>query len=135
MKTGKQHPFRNKGKEGGFTLLEVLTAIVILTVALLGMAALVVGIIHGNAYSNDLTTATTLAQDKMEAVRGLGYSEIGAIGDEEDENPVTGYPQFRRVTSIEGVGSSPHFGLKAVTVTVSWDSERQPVVLKTILSQ
>ena len=45
----------------GFTLIEVLVAIVILSVGLLGMASLTVAIIQGNKFSNDLTTATTLA--------------------------------------------------------------------------
>jgi len=64
----------NKNNDNGFTLIEVLIAIVILSVGLLGMASLTVGIINGNRFSNDLTTATTLAQDKMEDIRRAGYA-------------------------------------------------------------
>ena len=55
-------------KSGGFTLIEVLITIVILSVGLLGMASLTTGIINGNAFSKNASTATTLAQDKMEEI-------------------------------------------------------------------
>jgi len=127
---------RQGKKTDGFTLLEVLVAIVILSVGLLGMASLTVGIIKGNSFSNKVTTATTLAQEKMEDVRREGYDTVGNIGDQdEDENPVTGYPEFRRITAIQGVGSPAVAGLKAITVTVSWDSNNHSVELKTILAQ
>ena len=65
--------------DGGFTLMEVLITIVLLTVGLLGMAALTTGIINGNTHSRRLTTATTLAQDKIEDVRRLGSSSMPSV--------------------------------------------------------
>lgn len=126
----------HRQKDNGFTLIEVLIAIVILSVGLLGMASLTVGIIKGNKFSNEVTMATTLAQDKMEDVRREGYATVGNIGDaDEDENPVTDYPQFRRITSIQGVGSPAVASLKSIIVTVSWDSNAHSVEVKTILAQ
>ena len=120
----------------GFTLMEVLAAMLILSVGLLGMAALITGIISSNKLSNRISTATVLAQDKMEDIRRKGYDGVGNIGgSDEDENPVTGYSKFRRVTSIKGVGTPAVSGLKSITVTVSWDSNAHSVELKTILAQ
>ena len=122
----------------GFTLMEVLVAMVILTVGLLGTAALITGIISSNKLSNRISTATTCAQDKMEDIRRKGYAGVGAIDDlnpYEDEDPVTGYSKFRRVTFIKGVGTPAVSGLKSITVTVSWDSNAHSVELKTILAQ
>jgi type IV pilus assembly protein PilV len=116
--------------------MEVLLAMLILSVGLLGMAALITGIINSNKLSNRISTATVLAQDKMEDIRRKGYDGVGDIGDpDEDENPVTGYSKFRRVTSIKGVGTPAVSGLKSITVTVSWDSNAHSVELKTILAQ
>ena len=129
---------RLRDNNSGFTLMEVLAAMLILSIGLLGMAALITGIINSNKLSNRISTATVLAQDKMEEIRGKGYDGIGDIDNTnpyEDEDPVTGYSKFKRVTFIKGVGSPVVSGLKSITVTVSWDSNAHSVELKTILAQ
>ncbi len=114
----------------GFTLIEVLIAIAILTIGLLAISALTVGIMRGNTHSDRLTTATMLAQEKMEDISRLGYS--GAIDSTEDYNSIASYPLFKRVTSI--AASTPGSNMKTSTVTVYWDSDDKSVVLQTILA-
>ena len=53
--------------------MEVLVAMVILTVGLLGMASLSVGIIKANELSKEVSSATTCARQKMEDVERSGY--------------------------------------------------------------
>jgi len=120
----------------GFTLLEILIAIVLLSIGLLAMANLTVGIMRGNLFSNQLTTATTLAQDKMEENRRLGFS--GVADDTESYGSITGYPEYRRVTavaSIDNPATGNPAGMNMVTVTVSWDSDQHSVALNTILAR
>ena len=125
------------GDNSGFTLIEILIAICILSIGLLGMAALTVGIMRGNSFSNQLTTASILAQDKMEDIRKQGYSGTPSVGTTttEDYNSITNYPSYKRVTDFAGVGSPQVAGMKMVTVTVHWDSDAHSVELKTILAQ
>ena len=120
--------------DDGFTLMEVMITIVLLTVGLLGMAALTTGIINGNKHSSRLTTATTLAQDKIEDVRRLGYSNMPSADIEttEDYNTITDYPLFKRTTSTDA--DSPDTYMKTITITVYWDSDSHSVSLQTILS-
>lgn len=121
-------------KDRGFTIIEVLIAIVILSIALLGMAGLTVGIMTGNDHSKLLTTATTLAQDKMEEVRRSGYSGTPSVDTTttENYNTMSSYPLFKRIT-VTAV-DSPSAGMKTITVTVYWNSDARSTELKTILA-
>jgi prepilin-type N-terminal cleavage/methylation domain-containing protein len=59
----------------GFTLIEVLVALVILAIALLSLAGLMASTTGNNAGGGHLTEAATLVQDKLEQLRvaPLGY--------------------------------------------------------------
>jgi len=115
----------------GFTLIEVLIAITVFSVGLLGITSLTIGIIKGNKFSNNLATATTLAQDRMEEIVGAGYTS--ASGKDEAYGNIADYPPYRRTTVIDN--NKPSMDMKTVTVTVYWNSDTHSVVSKTILSK
>ena len=56
-------------KENGFTLIEVLIAILVLSIGLLGVAGLQTTAIRGNTFSRDTTTGTQLAEEMVERIR------------------------------------------------------------------
>ena len=122
---------RLRDNNSGFTLMEVLIAMVILTVGLLGMAALIAGIINSNKLSNRISTATVLAQDKMEDIKRIGYDNAG--GGAEDYNTISDYPLYKRLTDV--AAGDPAAGMKKITVTVYWDADDHSVALQTILAE
>ncbi len=126
---------RKSINEKGFSLLEILVAITVLSIGLLGMAGLTTSIIHGNMLSNKVTTATTLGQDRMEHFRRLGYSTTPAADTTTTEgyNSISNYSSYKRVSFIDV--NSPSAGMKTITVTVYWNSDAGSVELKTILAQ
>jgi len=65
--------------EGGFSILEVLIATTILTVALSALAQLFVISTRANASAKTTSYASVLAQQKMEQLRGLmfGFDNLG----------------------------------------------------------
>jgi prepilin-type N-terminal cleavage/methylation domain-containing protein len=124
----------------GFTLLEVMIAMVVLLVGLLGMAALAAGIVNGNAFSKKASTATTLVQDKMEEIWEQDYSDVAA----EAIATLSTFPDFKRQVDVDTttfpdiVGPPAQLtGMKIVTVTVSWTGKvgGQSVQMQTILSR
>jgi len=121
--------------QNGFTLLEVLVAIVILTIGLLGTAGLTTGVIRGNHYSKNITSATAAAQTKLEAIKSGGYAYATSANFPSDAVTMGGMT-FTRATSI--TNSSPAANMKTVSVTVGWtesNNTARSINLQTILAE
>jgi type IV pilus modification protein PilV len=68
--------------DAGFTLVEVLLALFILLVALLALANLFIVSMKLNATSHDETTATALAQEKLEEMKRIPYEDLDNTSDQ-----------------------------------------------------
>ena len=118
----------------GFTMIELMIVIVIIALGMFAVISLVVVVIRGNSNSDNMTTATILAQDQMEEARRLGYAGLpGPIPPVEGYGSMTAYPQYRRVSTI--AVDNPLGGMTTVNVEVFWDSDKHSVVLDTIVAQ
>jgi len=115
-------------KNQGFTLIEIMIAIFLLVVAMLGVISVTVMVIRGNAFSKTMTTATTLAADKMEELKNTAYASL-ADGTDTQE---TLYTRTWDVTA-----DSPATGMSTLVVTVAWtwQGTGHNVVLRSIVSQ
>jgi type IV pilus modification protein PilV len=126
-----------RGKEG-FSLIEVLIALVILAVGLLGLALFQTTAIKGNAIASKWTVATELAQDRLERFRHVGWDSIvssatggfttgppaqpvytslpGAAGD----NTIVRGTQFYRIWYVTSNATN---SLKTITVWCCWSDD------------
>lgn len=68
---------RKPASEDGFTIIEILVAVVVLSVGLLGMAAMTIMVIRGNSMAVRQTSATNIAQAEMERLKDVGYDDLG----------------------------------------------------------
>jgi type II secretory pathway pseudopilin PulG len=104
---------------GGYTLIETLVALGVLGFALAGLAMLMVGNVQTGWEARRLTAAGALAQQKIEDLRALGYTNaIGSVSEEvlAETGATTGVIPFHRTWTVTGVDPNP----KDVTVTVAW---------------
>ena len=140
---------KDKRRDGqsGFTLIEVLIAISILTVGLLGVASMQVSAIRGNYFSDNTTTALCLAEDKMEDLMGRDFDDAALVDttaanngsldsittvDFEETVDADGNPgaEYRRIWNI---ADSTDPQMKTVTVMVTWQGDSHRISLSSCL--
>jgi type IV pilus assembly protein PilV len=105
----------------GFTLIELVIAIMFLSVALIGLAAVTTTTIKGNAFSKSMTTATTLVNDKIQALTVSTFpgAELPAGNPNDAGNPIQGI-YTRSWTVVDTAGSGGSVRYKTITVPVAW---------------
>lgn len=130
---------RPRGGEGGFTLVEVLIAMMVLSIGILALTLMMKQSVSSTDYGRRVTTAENLATQKLEELKSsyqYGYSNtpisggLGAPGSYPkqifDYGSIPNYPDYRLEIDCEilsGWSASTRDGyLKKVMVTVSWRS-------------
>ncbi len=119
----------------GVSLLEILIAMAVVFLALLGFAGFSVVAHTGMSASQKMTRAVTLAQEKMEDIQreGVPPDLTGALNISEPYGSISGAPHHQRILTM--TPDDPMPGLHTVTVDVQWDNGAHAISLKTYLTQ
>lgn len=129
-------PARDRPRRAGFTLIEVMIAMMITAVVTLGMGAFMVQFIGAVSTANVRATANELVADRLEQVKGATrYSAIDSIY-AGTEAAIPGFSGFERTTLVNRVGGLPPdlYDYRVVTVIVSGRNLPQPVKKTTVIS-
>lgn len=125
----------------GFTLIEVLVAMCIFAIAVLGLAIGATSVMRANQTGLYTTIATNLAQDRLEELKSRTPGNINTNGSPQNV-PVSGVPvTFNRswmVDSSNCPAPPPNniSGLICITVTVGWtDYTSHSVVISSAVKQ
>ena len=113
----RETEIRAMQNDAGFTIIEVVIAISILAVGLLGVAAMQTSAIQVNSAAGRMTTRINWAQDKMEELKAMPFSDpwLEAAG-----NP----------TGVDSAGNT-HEQTTSDGYTVRWDVDEGEPVLNT----
>jgi prepilin-type N-terminal cleavage/methylation domain-containing protein len=120
--------------ERGLTLLELMVAMLLLAIALIGLAASFPLAMYGVTTGGFQTTATLLAQEGMEVAKATPYDSLPAL-DTGGFVQVAGFPGFtRRITVAAG---TPTATTTTVTVVVRFTGTAgaNDTTVATIVSQ
>jgi Tfp pilus assembly protein PilV len=120
---------QRKGKEAaGFSLLEMVFALGLLALGILATIQVAARVVRTNQLARDYAAGLSLAADKMEEIKSLGYGKVaGGYEPQAGARSPNGPNAFqRRITVTEQ--TSPR--LKRVWIEVTWQAEgpRQAVL-------
>jgi len=104
----------------GFTLIEVMIALVILAVGLLALMAMQIVSIKANAFSSEMTYSTMLAQRQLETLKNLPFTDALLTG--------TTPPTLPTLHTLP----NPIIDSKGGSYTVNWYVENTTADMKTI---
>lgn len=105
----------------GFTLIETLVAMVILAIALLGIAQMQISAMQGNRSSYDTTEASAVASDVLEQMVLQSWKDPTAVTCPPADSVVRSNITYTRTCTL-GAGT---IGQRAATVTVNWHGQNR----------
>jgi prepilin-type N-terminal cleavage/methylation domain-containing protein len=118
------------------TLVEVLVALTILSVVMLGLGTFTTNFARTVSEAGIRSTASDLVADRLEVVKSGSRYDLLESQFQGTESTIAGHPGFARRTTILHVGGSPMDSVdyKVVTVEVQAPRLSKPVRKSTVIS-
>ncbi len=113
----------------GTTLLEVMVAIAIASIALVSFITLVITSMNLEDHARKVTDATLAADDKLKEVERTGFPDVGKTDGLIDEQNPDGFSYVMVVTetSIDQV--------RQIDIEVFWENKKRSVTLTTFIAK
>lgn len=118
----------SRGPRSGFTLIEIMIALVILAIVVIGMSSMTGNFLHQVTVDDITVSAIALADDRIETILmdpdypGLDSAYVGT------ESGFPGLPGLTRVTAISRIGGTGQAqDHKRIVVSVAGTGLRAPV--------
>jgi len=105
---------RRRARSRGFLLPEVLAAISVLAISILGVQGLLVGLARATTGNSNHAVATELAQAELEDLRSLSYDDIATRS---STAMIAGVNYDINSVVSDGV---PQVQMKHIATTISW---------------
>ncbi len=120
----------------GFTLIEVMLAVVILTTVLISVARYTGQFLHTVSTSTVRTVAAEVARERISLIdMDPSYTTLAAVW-AGSQTGFPGYPNMTRVTTVSRVtGAAPPRDYTVVTVRVTEPTMGQAIDVTTVVAQ
>jgi len=122
-------------KKLGFTLVELMIALFILSIGLLATARMQLRSIGASDYAERTTTAIALAEALLESFRdqartAAGFNSLASGSDIVDSLGNAAASGYTRQWTVTAVGTA-----REVTIRVSWPGGVNPVMIRSVITE
>jgi len=121
--------FRKSRFREGTTLIEVMIALAIASIALVSFITLVVSSMDMEDHARKVTEATLLADDKLKEVERAGFPEVGKSEGLVNEQDPRGY--YYQLTVTE----TPIQDVREIDAEIFWENKKRSVTLMTFMAK
>jgi len=111
---------KEEARPKGFSLIELLIALVILSVSFLGLASLMIQTTNNNSFGYYMTEAAIFAQDQLENFKTSPWTNVVTGNDARLGSTGTNYT--RRWVVVPNI-APPNDTVKEITITISWNDK------------
>ncbi len=129
--------------QAGFTLVEVLVAMVLLAVGMLGASRISLASLNSATSNKHHVVAVSLVEDRFATARRVGYRSVGTLAGTENYgsivytapppiNSQVRYDGYRRVTAV--ANDVPAAPMRTITVTVFWAQDKHALSATTLMA-
>jgi type IV pilus modification protein PilV len=123
MKNKEHSMFASRRQSQGFTLVEVMIALLVLGAGLLALATMQIVSIRSNAFSSEMTYSTMLAQQRLEILKNLDFNDGDlAAGNHALPQQIIGDKGIPY--SVSWIVEDTATDMKTIDLTVQWQSPR-----------
>ncbi len=113
----------------GTTLLEVMVALAIASIALVSFITLVITSMDLEDHARKVTGATLAADDKLKEVERTGFPDVGKTEGLIDEQDPDGFSYVMVVTE------TPIDQVRQIDIEVFWEKKKRSVTLTTFIAK
>ena len=100
-------------KKRGFSLLEILIALAVMLVGIVGVMSLFPVGLRASKVAENYTLAATLAQQAMDEAKLTAFGSLGDVSSTQFSSPDDNFSWARTVTT-------PQTNLEQIAITISW---------------
>ncbi|MDO9390847.1 MAG: prepilin-type N-terminal cleavage/methylation domain-containing protein [bacterium] len=116
----KSNIFNRTSSNRGFTMVELLVAVMVLSIGLMAMAGVVPMAMRTITTNRILTKAVDYSQQEMETLKRMGFDNLALVNDDHfNPSGNTRYESWVTVTSTTGGAISATDKIRMVRVTTS----------------
>jgi len=138
LKQLSEHYGKQRCSDDGFTLIEVMIALFVLTVGILAVAMMQITSINGNKTAFDISEASFLAESKLEELLSIPFNHAdlddiqpdGSAGLNNntaataDNNATSGNGRYTILWNV--ADGSPETNTKTIKIIVTWEYKGDP---------